>query len=188
MLTLLFPSLMIDFGWQRLSAEAGVRICAANGSAPMLPASQDGSGHRVIWVLFDEFDQRLAFDLKQPAGTLPELERLRAESFVANRVRTDGGVDDTGGAGAAVRATYSRAQLIDSHTIRVFDGGFKARGATGTTNPTCSRRRARWASTAAVGGMAPSLLPGDRRHTGAMRRGAERASHGRLAPRNQRRG
>jgi len=38
---------------------------------------------RLIWLLFDEFDQRLAFDDRQPGVNLPELDRLRGESMVA---------------------------------------------------------------------------------------------------------
>lgn len=119
MLTLLFPSLMIDFGWQRLSAEPESAY-APRASAPMLPVAENGSGHRVIWVLFDELDQKLAFDLKQPAGPLPELERLRAEAFVANRVEQTAAYTTLAVPALLSGRPYSRAQLIDSHTIRVF--------------------------------------------------------------------
>ena len=55
---------------------------------PSRPGSFDQDGKhrpapRVLWLLFDEFDQRLAFDFRQPGVQLPELDRLRAESFVA---------------------------------------------------------------------------------------------------------
>ena len=45
----------------------------------------------MIWLLFDEFDERLAFDDRQPGVALPELDRLRTESFVATHaVQTAG--------------------------------------------------------------------------------------------------
>lgn len=58
-------------------------------SLPLLPprpgSFEKQSGNRpaprVIWLLFDEFDQRLAFDERQPGVELPELDRLRSESF-----------------------------------------------------------------------------------------------------------
>ena len=49
------------------------------------PASRLPStlGNRVVWILFDEWDQRLSFD-DRPAGlALPELDRLRAVSVSA---------------------------------------------------------------------------------------------------------
>ena len=58
-------------------------------SLPLLPprpgSFEKRSGNRpaprVIWLLFDEFDQRLAFDQRQTGVELPELDRLRSESF-----------------------------------------------------------------------------------------------------------
>ncbi len=53
---------------------------------PARPAAGRNPASRVVWLLFDEFDQHLAFD-ERPAGLqLSELDRLRSESLVANRV------------------------------------------------------------------------------------------------------
>jgi len=38
-------------------------------------------------VLFDELDQRLVFDLRRPQVDLPNLDRLRAQSLVANHAK-----------------------------------------------------------------------------------------------------
>jgi Sulfatase len=39
---------------------------------------------RVVWVIFDAMDQRLAFRQRLPGVQMPEFDRLRQESFVAN--------------------------------------------------------------------------------------------------------
>jgi hypothetical protein len=48
--------------------------------APPLPAKH---GTRVLWIIFDELDYRQAFAQRDPSVQLPELDRLRAESFFA---------------------------------------------------------------------------------------------------------
>ncbi len=119
-LTLMFPALMLDFGTRRLSAEPASAY-AMRASAPMLPSNP--SGRRVIWVLFDELDQKLAFDLKRPAGRLPELERLRAESFVANKVEQTAAWTTLAIPSMLSGTAYTRAELIGASSLRVFAGG-----------------------------------------------------------------
>jgi len=48
--------------------------------APMLPAK---SGPRVVWLVFDEMDQKQTFIARDPSVQLPEFDRMRAESFYA---------------------------------------------------------------------------------------------------------
>jgi hypothetical protein len=50
---------------------------AADASDNTRPAA------RVLWVIFDEFDNHAAFTERPPSIELPELDRLRAESIVA---------------------------------------------------------------------------------------------------------
>ena len=60
--------------------------------ASSLPVVQTGdrSQTRILWMLFDEWDYRLAFD-KRPAGLiLPEMDRLREESFSATMPWAEG--------------------------------------------------------------------------------------------------
>jgi hypothetical protein len=82
-LTLLFPALMIDFAMGSVNAEPASAYLPKPPLA-MLPP-RPGPPRRVIWVLFDELDQRLAFDLHQPHVPMPEFDRLRAESFTASQ-------------------------------------------------------------------------------------------------------
>jgi hypothetical protein len=80
----LLPALLIDFLW----SQSGEPVSAfqPKPSLPLLhtrPSSASGPAPRLIWLLFDELDQRLAFNQRQPSVVLPELDRLRAESFAA---------------------------------------------------------------------------------------------------------
>jgi hypothetical protein len=54
-----------------------------DGQIARIPPREAGSIRRVVWIVFDEFDYRTAFDLK--AVELPELARLRAEGFFATQ-------------------------------------------------------------------------------------------------------
>jgi len=44
---------------------------------------QNSQGPRVLWIIFDEWDQRLTFDARPAGLALPALDRLRAESLFA---------------------------------------------------------------------------------------------------------
>jgi hypothetical protein len=116
-LTFLFPSLMIDFGWSRLSAEPPSAY-QAKSTLPMLQ-HPPGPRRRVVWMLFDEFDQRLAFDLRQPKVDFPELDRLRSESLVANRAQQTAGWTTLALPSLLSGQVYSRAELVDANTLRV---------------------------------------------------------------------
>lgn len=116
-LTFLFPSLMIDFGWSRLSAEPASAY-QSKSTLPMLP-HPSGPRRRVIWMLFDELDQRLAFDLRQPKVALPELDRLRSESLVADRAQQTAGWTTLALPSLLSGQIYSRAELADADTLRV---------------------------------------------------------------------
>jgi hypothetical protein len=83
----LIPVMLIDFVWGHPQSQPSA-FQARGGLTPLpaRPAVGKNPATRVVWLLFDEFDQHLAFD-QRPAGLqLPELDRLRSESLVANRV------------------------------------------------------------------------------------------------------
>jgi hypothetical protein len=85
LMNLLFASLLVDFAWSFLGAEPAAAY-QPKASLPFLPARK-GAAPRVIWVVFDEMDQRLAFE-ERPAGLLlPEFDRLRAEGLSGNQVK-----------------------------------------------------------------------------------------------------
>ena len=75
----LLPALLIDFFWSPGGTEP-VSAYQPKPSLPLLPtrpAAAHGPAPRMIWLLFDELDQRLAFNQRQPSVVLPELDRLR---------------------------------------------------------------------------------------------------------------
>jgi hypothetical protein len=82
-MTLMFPALMIDFFSSHLSSEP------ASAFQPKPPAAAlptPAGAPRFIWIIFDEMDQRIAFNERPVSLELPELDRLRSESLEARRV------------------------------------------------------------------------------------------------------
>ena len=75
------PLLLVTFGgslyesFTQSSPEAVARLTAPK----LLPSSS----HRVMWVIFDEWDYRLSFVDRAPTLHLKNLDRLRSESFFA---------------------------------------------------------------------------------------------------------
>jgi hypothetical protein len=60
---------------------AGGRLTSGPPAAILPPRSPDAT--RVVWIVFDELDQRALFLARHPGLAMPEFDRLRAESFVA---------------------------------------------------------------------------------------------------------
>jgi Sulfatase len=121
LLTLLFPSLMVDFAWSRVSEEP-VSSYQPKPSLPMLSEHGKTAGprKRVIWMLFDEFDQRLAFELRQPKVDFTELDRLRSESLVADHASQTAPWTALALPSLLSGRTYLRAELINAATLEVY--------------------------------------------------------------------
>jgi hypothetical protein len=68
------------------AATQGSRV--APSLPPLYPRSQPV---RVVWIIFDELDQRLAFDQRPASLALPELDRLVSESLAATNAYPPGG-------------------------------------------------------------------------------------------------
>jgi hypothetical protein len=97
---------------------------------PLLPprpaVAQNGikrPAPRVIWLLFDEFDQRLAFDNRQPGVELPELDRLRSESFVGMHVLQTAGFTMLAVPSLISSRIFSHAEAADASTLLVQPSG-----------------------------------------------------------------
>lgn len=118
MLTLLAPALLIDFSVSGVSAEPASAY-APKPSLALLPP-RPGPARRVLWMVFDELDQRLAFDLREPKVDLPELDRLRAESVTANRATQTAG--DTAQALPSLLSgvIYSAVKVEGADALRVY--------------------------------------------------------------------
>lgn len=122
LLTFLFPSLMIDFAWSRVSEEPASAYLP-KPTLPMLESRETHARRRVIWMLFDEFDQRLAFELRQPKVDFHEIDRLRAESLVADHAHQTAPWTTLALPSLLSGRVYSRADLVDANTLRVYPEG-----------------------------------------------------------------
>lgn len=88
LMTFMFPALLIDFVSSHLSSEPDAAFLP-KPPAPVLPVRADGQ--RFIWIIFDEMDQRIAFNERPVSLELPELDRLRGESLEARRATQTAG-------------------------------------------------------------------------------------------------
>jgi len=115
LLTLLLPALLIDFAWARVSAPPQ----SAYVPLTPLPMIDAKPRHRVLWLLFDEFDQRLTFDVRRPVVALPELDRLRRESFVASHATQTASWTMMALPSLINGRIYSRVELVNLNTLRL---------------------------------------------------------------------
>jgi hypothetical protein len=116
LLILLLPALLIDFAQARMTASPQ----SAYAARPPIPMIAPATPRRVLWLLFDEFDQRLAFEVHKPAVDLPELQRLRAESFTASQAMQTASWTMVALPSLIDGRMYSRVELIDLNTLRLF--------------------------------------------------------------------
>jgi hypothetical protein len=82
MMALLFPLILLNSLSARVMATPAAAFAARN-PAPRL--RDDAETRRLIWMVFDEFDQRIAFEDRPASLALPEFDRLRSESVTAAR-------------------------------------------------------------------------------------------------------
>ena len=127
---LLLPMFLIYFAGMHSEMEPreAYRVRPTLPLLPSRPGSFDklhGSrpAPRVIWLLFDEFDQRLAFDDRQPGVQLPELDRLRAESFVANHALQTAGWTMLAVPSLVSGQIYEHSESTDASTLLVQPAG-----------------------------------------------------------------
>jgi hypothetical protein len=117
----MLPALLIDFFWSPAGAES-LSAFQPKTSLPMLPAraaSPKGRAPRLIWLLFDELDQRLAFNERQPSVQLPELDRLRSESFAATHAFQTGGYTMIAIPSLLSGRIYTNADMADADSLMV---------------------------------------------------------------------
>jgi len=76
----LVPIFLVGASWQVLHG----RTWGAQ-QGPAAPILAHAAGPRVVWIIFDEMDQDLAFTARPSWLSLPELDRFRAESIYATQ-------------------------------------------------------------------------------------------------------
>ena len=82
---MLFPFVLVTFvqvGWSLTKADSTVAFC----DKALAPPSPTGKrpATRVVWLLFDEMDQRMTFSARPPTVQLPEMDRLRSQAIYAS--------------------------------------------------------------------------------------------------------
>jgi hypothetical protein len=129
LMSLLVPVVVFDFGIGRLTrtVDPAFHTLAA---APMLPARSEQAS-RVLWLLFDEFDQRMAFDQRPDSVDLPELDRLRSQSVMASHMTQTGNMTVLAVPSLLGSHLLSQVQVINANTLLVkpeADPGTEAAG------------------------------------------------------------
>jgi hypothetical protein len=123
LLTVLYPFFMVDLVWARVTAPTASAFAPKSPLPMLLKVRPELKKKHVLWLLFDEFDQRMAFDLRQPAGDLAELDRLRAESLVATRAHQTAGFTTVAVPCLLSARLFSRVEVVDANTLNVYPGG-----------------------------------------------------------------
>lgn len=87
-LFLVLAPLLPIYAFHALWSYQTVNLDAGHGTASFLPAAPN-SPH-VVWVVFDELDERMLFDVRPQRLHLPEFDRLRTETVFADRALPPG--------------------------------------------------------------------------------------------------
>jgi hypothetical protein len=82
-LSALLPINLATAAWAVYSAWPA-RFYAAK--PPLSPAAPPRSAHRVVWIIFDEWDQYLTFENRAKGLALPEIDRFRGQALFGERV------------------------------------------------------------------------------------------------------
>jgi hypothetical protein len=119
-LTLLLPAFLFDFSSDALNASLGPTF-SAKRALPLLALNPKSP--RLIWLVFDELDERFAFDARPADLQLPELDRLRGESVSASRA-----METSSWTAAALPSlisgrVFTNARMIDAQTLQLYPEG-----------------------------------------------------------------
>jgi hypothetical protein len=117
MMTFMFPALMIDFLSSRLSSEPASAF-RPKPAAAVLPVRADTP--RFIWIIFDEMDQRIAFNDRPVSLELPELDRLRGESLEARRATQTAGYTGLAVPILISGRSYRQSEIMGASRLDVF--------------------------------------------------------------------
>ncbi|MEO8050969.1 MAG: sulfatase-like hydrolase/transferase [Acidobacteriota bacterium] len=124
---LLIPASTVELAWGPQTAVSAFLPKAELPPLPKRPAVGKTPATRVVWLLFDEFDQHLAFD-ERPAGLeLPELDRLRSESLIANRVLQTGNSTVVAIPSLLSGQAFESTSPVDARTLLVQPAGSKTK-------------------------------------------------------------
>jgi hypothetical protein len=86
MLSPFVPVVMLQAAWAAVKYDASA--FRDEPPVPLLPVKPDA--RRVMWIIFDEMDQRLTFIDRDPSLQLPEVDRFRSEALYAAHAQPPG--------------------------------------------------------------------------------------------------
>ena len=144
---LVSPMVLLTAGkvaWYILRASPAQPESLASPTAPKAGAPQ------VVWLLFDELDQRIAFDARPTGVAMPELTRLSAECFHATNAFPPAGATKFSLPALTTGREVRQAFPIAPGELGINDGGRWSEADT-----VFSRARSLGFSTAAVGWFHP---------------------------------
>ena len=120
-LSLLLPVLVFDFSMGLFNRE---KEDAFEKPAPLpMFAARPPHSPRVVWIVFDELDQRLAFDVRPSGLPLPEFDRIRAEAVVADHATPTADWTVIALPSLISGRIYGKAEMMDARTLRVTPEG-----------------------------------------------------------------
>jgi hypothetical protein len=120
-LSILLPVLIFDFSMGLLNREND-EVFEKQAPLPMF-AARPLHSPRVIWIVFDEMDQRLAFDVRPADLALPELDRIRAEAVVADHATPTADWTVIALPSLISGHIFSKAEMVNARTLRVTPEG-----------------------------------------------------------------
>ena len=123
LMTMLFPILMLDFVFARLYAEPASEYATPPPAAVL--ASRGANAARVVWIIFDELDERLTFDRRPESLALPELDRLRSESLHATQVGQTARLTMMAMPSLFSGRVYEKSTLTGARGIKLYPAGSK---------------------------------------------------------------
>ena len=135
----------------------GVKTLAQHSSQPppsaaLLPGAPP---HRVLWIIFDEMDQRVAFAHRPPSVRLPEFDRLRQEAICADNAYPPAGHTMVSLPALITGLSLTNVQIISSDDLLLSSAGTNTPVRWSTTPTVFSDARALGCNTALVGWFHP---------------------------------
>jgi hypothetical protein len=122
---ILSPFVLITFArgaWFALNnnvTEAVTKGLGKNDAPHAPPGDSATRVRRVVWILFDEMDERLAFEDRPGTITLPEFDRLRGESLFAARAYAATGRTKTAIPSLLIGKLICRAQELRENDLQI---------------------------------------------------------------------
>jgi len=150
LLSPLVPMLFASAIWLMLHPQAD------NSSRHAHPlAATDTSRPRVLWLIFDEFDQRLAFGERPASVRLPEMDRIRSQAIYASNAFPPAGWTDLSLPSLINGRVVSDAMPVGSEELMITYAGTAAAVPWSTQPTVFSRARDAGFNTALVGSYHP---------------------------------